>query len=360
MKLPLPFSMLILFFLMAMPVAGAEKVMSEESPVETPTAGNMNDSLEKIMEEESKKHVSGGYAAHPTLLKYFREKTYTYTGGRYQEEPINYRLREPQATKPGEKYPLVVWLHGAGESDDDNVRQVAHLHHALDYISGKKRDDFYVLATQCPKDNPSWFGSISNEGKGDATITVTREIMHHLLDEYPIDPERVTVAGLSSGGSATWKFAADEADLIAAAAPFSSNPPDGSVLKKLEPVSVWVFNCTGDQGTPIEEIRRAVSRMETGGYKIHLTEYPSASHDSWGPAIRKDDAFGWLLSQRKNDWRSPLPGRPFSFQRLAAISYPLLVPVMVIIVVLVILRDRRLRAKRMQHMKEIEEVKYVP
>ncbi|MCL2623587.1 MAG: hypothetical protein FWD31_07985, partial [Planctomycetaceae bacterium] len=81
--------------------------------------------------------------------------------------------------------------------------------------------------------------------------TIAKEIMHHLLAEYPIDPDCVTVAGLSSGGSASWNFAADEADLVAAVAPFSSNPPGHSVLAKLKPVSIWAFNCAGDQGTPI-------------------------------------------------------------------------------------------------------------
>ena len=331
---------------------------AEEQPVETPTAGNADDPLKKIMAEPSRLYIGGGYAAHPAVLKHFQEKTYRYTGGRYQDEPIRYRLRMPQETQAGKKYPLIIWIHGAGEGDDDNIRQVAHLHLVLDYISGKRRDDYYMLAPQCPKDNPSWFSSTSSEGKGDAPITITKEIMHHLLTEYPIDRDCVSVAGLSAGGSASWQFAADEAELVTAAAPFSSNPPNLAVLTRLKPVSIWLFNCTGDQGTPIEPIRQTVAQMKANGTKIYLTEYPSSSHDSWGPAFRKDDAFGWLLSQRKNDWRSPLPGRPFSLQRLAVTASPLLVPALILVVALVIVRDRRLRAKkRTQPVIPLEEAK---
>ena len=321
--------------------------ISEEAPVETPTAGNADDPLDKIIDEPSKLHVSGGYAAHPVLLKHFKEMTYSYTGGRYNETPIRYRLRTPKETKPGQKYPLIVWFHGAGESDDDNIRQIAHLHHVIDYISGEKRDDFYVLATQCPKDNASWFGSVLQEGQGDAPITITREIMNHLIQEYPIDPDCITAGGLSAGGSALWRFIEDQPGVIVAATPFSSNPPQAVSPEKFKGTSIWVFNCAGDAGTPIENIRSVVTRLKNSGCTIALTEYPSASHDSWGPAFRKDDAFGWLIEQRKNGWWSPLPGRPYSLQRLTLIASPLLAPAIFAIITLVVLRDRRLRKKRL-------------
>ena len=321
--------------------------VENQTPVDTPTGGDADAPMDEIMLEPSKPYAGGGYAAHPILMKYFTEQTYIYTGGRYHEEPIRYRLRMPQTTELDKKYPLIVWFHGAGESDDDNIRQIAHLHHALDYISGQKRDDFYVLATQCPKDNGSWMSSMSHEGKGDAPLTIAAEIMHHLLNEYPIDPDCVTVAGLSSGGSATWEFAAKCNDVITAAAPFSSNPPNHSVLAKLKPVSIWVFNCTGDQGTPIEAIRKSVTQMKANGYKVFLTEYPSSSHDSWGPALRQDDAFGWLLAQKKGDWRSPLPGRPFSMKMILTYTLPLVFPAIIIIIIMVIIRDKKLRKKRL-------------
>ena len=334
--------------------------VENQTPVDTPTGGDADASMDEIMMEPSKPYAGGGYAAHPVLLEYFQEKTYTYTGGRFHDEPIRYRLRMPQTTKLDKKYPLVVWFHGAGESDDDNIRQIAHLHHALNYISGKKRDDFYVLATQCPKDNPSWFSSISSEGKGDAPVTITKEIMRHLLAEYPIDRDCVTVAGLSSGGSTSWIFAADEADVVTAVAPFSSNPPGHSVLAKLKPVSIWVFNCTGDQGTPIEPIRDAVTQMKANGYKIYLTEYPSSSHDSWGPALRQDDAFGWLLAQKKGDWRSPLPGRPFSMKMILTYTLPLVFPAIIIIITMVIIRDKKLRKKRLLALQSAQQFTQEP
>jgi len=320
---------------------------SNVTPVDTPTGGDENAPLEDIIKEPSKPYAGGGYAAHPILLKYFSEQTYTYTGGRYDETPIQYRLLMPDAIKPDTKYPLVVWLHGAGESDDDNIRQLSHLHHIIDYIAGKRKCDFFMLATQCPKDNGSWMRSVSNEGKGDSPLAVTGEIMNHLLREYPIDPDCVTVSGLSSGGSATWEFAAQHNNVITSMAAFSSNPPNLQTQAKLKEISIWLFNSTDDTGTPIENLRNTTARLKNQGYKICLTEYPTAAHDSWAPALREDDAFGWLLAQKKGYWRSPLPGRPFSMKILMAYAFPLVFPTFLVIITLVIIRDKRLRKQRL-------------
>ena len=320
---------------------------SNQTPVDTPTGGDADAPLEEIIKEPSKPYAGGGYAAHPILLEYFTEQTYVYTGGRYDETPIPYRLLMPETTKPDQKYPLMVWLHGAGESDDDNIRQIAHLHHIVDYIAGNRKRDFYILATQCPKDNGSWMSSKSHEGKGDAPITIAAEIMRYVLNEYPIDPDCVTVAGLSAGGSAAWEFAALCNDVVTAMAAFSSNPPSPQTQSKLKDVSIWLFNSTHDAGTPIDNLQNVTARLKNQGYRIHLTEYPSASHDSWGPALREDDAFGWLLAQKKGHWRSPLPGRPFSMKILLAYALPLVFPTMIGIIILVIVRDTRLRRQRL-------------
>jgi len=329
---------------------------SNKTPVDTPTGGDIDAPLDEIIKEPSKPYAGGGFAAHPILLKYFTEQTYVYTGGRYDETPIRYRLLMPEQTKPDQKYPLVVWLHGVGESDDDNIRQLSHLHHVIDYIAGKRKQDFYILATQCPKDNQNWMSSKSNEGKGDAPMTITAEIMRHLLNEYPIDPDCVTVAGLSSGGSATWEFAAQCNDVVTAMAAFSSNPPSVQTQAKLKDVSIWLFNSTNDSGTPIENLRNATARLKSQGYKIHLTEYPTASHDSWGPALREDDAFGWLLEQKKGYWRTPLPGRPFSVKILLTYVFPLVFPTIIGIIIFVIIRDKQLRKRRLLALQAAQQI----
>ena len=349
--------MLLLLGTVFDPKVRCAEVLPEEPPVETSTAGNADDPLDKIIDAPSKLHVSGGYAAHPALLKHFKERTHIYTGGRYHEEPIRYRLLEPEKLELGKKYPLVVSFHGVGESDDDNVRQLAHVHFIMDHITGPKKSDFYMLVTQCPKDNTGWFSSLSPEGKGDAPKTITNEIFQHLLETCPVDRDRVSVMGLSSGGHAAWEFAAEHSDVFCALAPISANAPQNlSTVAKLKGVSIWMFNCSGDPGIDIEQLRQTVKKLKPAGYKIHLTEYDSRTHDAWTMALRYDDAVGWLLSQRKNDWRSPLPGRTFGWKTWLADVSPFAIPAVLIAISLVVWRDRRLRRKQINQLRESAEI----
>lgn len=121
---------------------------------------------------ESKKHSDGGYVADKAVLAFFEEKEYLYTGGRYDNQAIRYRLHRPSNIDPQRTYPLIVWLHGKGESGDENTRQLSHVQTSIEFFDGENELDFFMLATQCPKDNPDWNTSISPEGKGDAPLTI--------------------------------------------------------------------------------------------------------------------------------------------------------------------------------------------
>jgi hypothetical protein len=138
-------------------------------------------------------------------------------------------------------------------------------------------------------------------------------------------------------------------------AAFSSNPPSLQTQAKLKDIYIWLFTSTDDKGTPVDNLRNTTARLKEQKYKICLTEYPTASHDSWGPALREDDAFGWLLAQRKGDWRSPLPGRPFSINMLIPYAFPLVFPAIIAMIVLAVIRDKRLRKKRLAILQEARQ-----
>src|SRR5690348_2904390 len=48
------------------------------------------------------------------IVAKFEDKVHTYSGGEYKQEPFHYRLLKPATIKPGEKYPIILFLHGAG------------------------------------------------------------------------------------------------------------------------------------------------------------------------------------------------------------------------------------------------------
>ena len=97
-----------------------------------------------------------GLRVHPAMLPLFRSMILHYTGGSYKNAPIRFRLHTPEPYQEGKKYPLVVWLHGAGESGSDNLNQMSLLHAIIPYLVGPKKRDFFLLLPQCPLTHVPW------------------------------------------------------------------------------------------------------------------------------------------------------------------------------------------------------------
>jgi predicted peptidase len=255
--------------------------------------------------EESKKHADDGYLANPRATDCFDALGYRYTGGRYNNELIRFRLRCPPKIEPGKKYPLIVWFHGKGESGDDNERQLAHLQYTLPFLAGTKSLDFFMLVTQCPKDNPYWDTSVSQEEKGDAPFTIAAEIFERILDEYPIDKMRISTFGQCSGSVGSWKLIQKYPDLVSAIASICAPPPIGSPVTN---VIISAFNCTGDPNVPIQPMRDYVKKVNAAGGNAHITEIESNSHDAWTPALSQYKVIAWMITQKKDSMFNPPPG----------------------------------------------------
>jgi predicted peptidase len=246
---------------------------------------------------ESQAAEQGGFLADPTIVDCFAAMEYRYTGGRYENEPIKFRLRSPLTIKPNKKYPLIVWFHGRGESGDDNTRQLAHLQLAMEFFAGQNQRDFFMLATQCPGDNSLWTHSVSNEGKGDAPVTITSEIMEALLREYPVDENRISACGFSSGGTATWEFGRISPWKLSALGACSGNPVSEAKPEEYLGLAIWAFINARDGTVSSEDAIVFIDAINTGGGNAFLSLYDADGHDSWTRAMREEKLMGWLLLQ---------------------------------------------------------------
>ncbi len=246
----------------------------------------------------------GGFNAEFVAL--FTPLEYRYTGGEYQDELFRYRLFVPETRGPDERMPLIVWLHGRGEAGTDNIDHVRWLDHLVFTPPWDCRDyPFFLLAVQCPLDNQVW---IRTDGaQADDMINVVRSILDKTLQEYPIDRERVYLAGISSGGLGCWDFATRFPQYFAAVAPMGSGGADTNSIGALVDIPVCVFHCTRDAKTPIDSVRKTVEALRAAGGNVHLTEVDAASHDCWNPAFDDYHLLDWLLSQRRGE-PSPAPG----------------------------------------------------
>jgi predicted peptidase len=162
-----------------------------------------------------------------------------------------------------------------------------------------------MLVTQCPQDNPYWNTSVSSEGKGDAPITIAIEIFEALLEEYPIDQNRISTFGQCSGAVGSWDLIQRFPSKIAAVVSISATPPNGPPVTD---VAFSAFNCTGDPMTPIQPMRDFVKKVNDAGGSACLTEIKSFSHNAWTPALLRCNVIAWMVTQEKDSKLCPPPG----------------------------------------------------
>ena len=244
---------------------------------------------------ESEKNADGGYNAHVNVVDCFAAMEYRYTGGRYVDEPIQFRMLFPEEITPGQKYPLVLWFHGVGESGEDNIRQLSHVQPTIEYLTGKNKLDFFMIVTQCPSDNRTWESSTSNEGKGDAPLTIAEEIMSAVISEYPVDENRLSLFGICSGGNAVWELASRSPGRFAAVVACTSSLGNVTV-DQFKGTAVWAFNNKLDP-TPWEGVERFVTALAAQGGNAFVTLRDSNDHDTWTNALLHQKVIAWMILQ---------------------------------------------------------------
>jgi len=281
--------------------------------------------------------VSGAQPSR-AVIDCFEERTFHYTGGKYQNAKIKYRLHTPETIQFGRRYPLIVHLHGLGEAGSDNTRSLLYLGAVLHLMTGQKRQDFFLLVAQCPRDTPGW----SFRPTEDGTLDVLMAAIEHVIAENPIDKNQITATGVSSGGRGVWELILKYPDMFAGAVPTSCSAPQQlQRLATLKQTPVWAFVNKEDRQIDVESLRKAKQVINSSGGSMVFTEANVPSHNAWTPAMRDYDSFRWMLAQRRGSWFSPPPGvvvihKPHSLL-LVFVLY--ILPVTIIVFLLLLLRD---------------------
>lgn len=231
-----------------------------------------------------------------------------YSGGPYKHERFEYRLMAPANMQPGTKYPLILFLHGAGERGDDNVSQLKYLPHELAKSQMRSKYPCFVLAPQCRKEKrwvevawdevetASWPEHPSDQ------MQVAMAALKQTMANASIDASRIYLAGLSMGGFGSWDLATDHPDWFAAAL-IVCGGGEHNRAQRLTGLPIWVFHGDADTVVPVQRSRSMVQAIkDAGGQQIRYTELPGVGHNSWDHAF--DDQTGalkWLFEQKRSE-----------------------------------------------------------
>jgi predicted peptidase len=216
---------------------------------------------------------------------------------------LPYRLLKPLAVEEGKKYPLVIFLHGAGERGVDNDKQLIHGVPQFASEENRKKYPCFLIAPQCPDGKKwvevDWSADTHTLPKDPGEVgRLTLALIEKAIKELPVDSKRVYITGLSMGGYGTWDLLARRPDLFAAAAPVCGGA-DEATASKIKDIPIWVFHGAKDGAVKPARSRNMVAALEKAGGKPKYTEYPDVGHNSWDPAYRDPEFYKWLFAQSK-------------------------------------------------------------
>ena len=201
-------------------------------------------------------------------------------------QEAKYVLFVPHDYRGDKPYPLILFLHGAGESGSDGQKQATvGLGRAI-----KRQEKAFGFITVFPQSQHRTWKADSEDGR--RAVDILAEVRHG----YRIDPERIYLTGLSLGGYGTWSLATRYPDRWAAIVPICGGG-DPKQAEKIKDIPCWCFHGGADRTVPPARSREMIEALKAVGGHPKYTEYPKVGHNSWDKAYATPELFPWLLAQ---------------------------------------------------------------
>lgn len=236
----------------------------------------------------------------------FLNRTLSFADANYR-----YQVYVPTDYTPNKLWPVILFLHGAGERGDDGLFQTeVGIGSAI--RQHVERIQSIVVFPQSRPDH-IWAGQMED---------MALKALDRTVSEFHGDPKRLYLSGISMGGFGTWSLAVRHPEKFAALAPICGwivLPPDfrkynfpiesaslgqtkspyEDAAKLLRKLPIWVFHGAVDPVVPVTESRKMVTALRAIKAEVRYSEYPLVAHNAWNRAYAEPDFFVWLLSQRK-------------------------------------------------------------
>jgi predicted peptidase len=184
-----------------------------------------------------------------------------------------------------EPWPLLIFLHGAGERGDqlDKVK----VHGPPKEVAAGRKLPFIIASPQCPA-GEVW----------DADAVVA--LVDHLSENWKVDKDRVYLTGLSLGGYGTWETGIAYPERFAALVPICGGAGVRFIVAdRLKNMPVWCFHGAKDSTVPLSLSEQMMARLKGSSADVRFTVYPEAGHDSWTESYANDELYEWLLAQKR-------------------------------------------------------------
>lgn len=206
------------------------------------------------------------------------------------KQGLNYQLWGNPKWDGSKRYPIVIWLHGSGQSGSDNEAQMGGATGVFTKAENQEKRPCFVLAPQCPDADIGWNKDVA---------TNLMALIGDLVQNLPIDEKRIYLTGSSMGGFGTFNLVMKHPDVFAAGVPLcgGSDPKNAEALKS---VPIWAFHGDQDDQVPVDRTRNVMKAIAAaGGEQAKYTELAGEGHGITGSVYSRTELHEWMFAQHK-------------------------------------------------------------
>ncbi|HZB15496.1 MAG TPA: prolyl oligopeptidase family serine peptidase [Chryseolinea sp.] len=223
---------------------------------------------------------------------------------------LPYRMLYPENYDKNKKYPLILFLHGAGERGSDNEKQLVHGAKLFVTDTNRKAFPAIILIPQCPDDS-FWASAKIDWSTQPFKITLdyslapqwplvaANELVKKVANEEAVDKSRIYITGLSMGGMGTFESVYRYPDLYAAAMPICGGGDTNSYDKRVRKTAFWIFHGADDSVVDVKLSRDMQAKLKSLKVENKYSEYPGVNHNSWDNAFADTAFLSWAFGHRR-------------------------------------------------------------
>jgi predicted peptidase len=247
---------------------------------------------------------------HFTVL-FSQQELFEYQHFIHNGNSLPYRIMYPENFDASLNYPVLFFLHGAGERGDDNESQLIHGKNFFSSDAVRKDFPAVMIFPQCPKDE--YWAKIEttydSDGKRvfgfrpDLEPTKPMQLLMTLIDSVYTtawaDKSRFYIGGLSMGGMGTFEILYRKPDVFAAAFPICGGGNPETAASYAKKVNLWIFHGELDNVVPVNLSYSMYDAIKEAGGSSRLTIYPEVNHNAWDSVFLEEELIPWLFSHKK-------------------------------------------------------------
>ena len=223
-----------------------------------------------------------------------------------------FALYTPETCR-GEKYPLVIYLHGYRNGGETNRV------HGAKYVVNEckknmKESPCFIVVPSLPKYERYVTGPEKEKSGEISTLFdgIFTEFLETLCNRNPIDKNRIYIIGNSDGAGGVWAQLRLHPERYATAIPMMGfsffDTPD--FYNSIKDIPVWAVHAEDDTVVAIGKGNHGsfgsdiiVEGIKTaGGTKIKYSRYTESGHGASVVYLREENWHSWLFSQNKKSY----------------------------------------------------------